>query len=133
MLRKPKFIVGSLVILGILVWLGFTAQEWGSNTIGYSNLSQAKVSGKLCSVKGYWIKDKATSLDASRFSFYMEDEDGNISRVIYNNGKPNNFEQASSIVVQGKYVDDGTFEARDILVKCPSKYQSEKADQKKNI
>jgi len=35
-------------------------------------------------------------------------------------------------VVQGKY-EDGVLYAKDILVKCPSKYQSEEADKAKKL
>ena len=42
-------------------------------------------------------------------------------RVVYNNPKPANFEDAESVVVEGKMNGD-VFEAEYILVKCPSKY-----------
>jgi len=128
---KSKFIVGFVVIAAVFGWLVFTAQEWGANTIGYSNFVEAKSNGKLTSVKGYWVKEKQSNITVNVFTFYMEDEDGNELEVIYEKGKPNNFEQATSIVVQGKYDQDGRFHANNILVKCPSKYQSEKADTKK--
>jgi cytochrome c-type biogenesis protein CcmE len=127
---KPKFIVGSAVIVAVLAWLGFTAQEWGNSSIGYASISQAKQSGKLAYIKGYWVKEEPTETNLNIFTFYMKDEEGNIARVIYRNGKPNNFEQATSVVVQGK-LENGTIYAKDILVKCPSKYQSEKADSEK--
>ena len=37
---------------------------------------------------------------------------------------PGNFDQAVSIVAIGRYQDDH-FEAEQLLVKCPSKYQAE--------
>ncbi len=124
---KQKYILGSVLILAIGAWLAFTAQEWGTHTIGYQNLAQAKENGKMSYVKGYWVKDKPISTEAQFFSFYMEDESGNISKVIYNKGKPNNFENSSSIVVQGSFDPEGIFKAKTILIKCPSKYQSEAA------
>ncbi len=127
---KPKFIVGSVVIAAVLAWLGFTAQEWGNSSIGYASIAQAKQSGKMSYIKGYWLKEEPIETNRNIFTFYMKDEEGNVARVVYRNGKPNNFEQASSVVVQGK-LEDGTIYAKDILVKCPSKYQSEKADAEK--
>lgn len=127
---KPKFIVASAVVVAILIWLGFTAQEWGNNAIGYASISQAQQNKKVSYIKGYWLKEKPTEASSNVFSFYLKDEEGNVAQVVYRNGKPNNFEQASSIVVQGK-VENGIIYAKDILVKCPSKYQSEKADSEK--
>lgn len=132
MLKNPKVLVGSGILAGVLLWLAFTAQEWGNSAIGYANLNEAASSKKVCYVKGYWVKEKPADLSGNVFTFYMRDEVGNETRVIYRNGKPNNFEQATSIVVQGKY-EDGTLYAKDILVKCPSKYQSEEADKAKKI
>jgi cytochrome c-type biogenesis protein CcmE len=124
---KPKFIIGFVIIAAVLSWLGFTAQEWGNSAIGYASVAQAEESGKLSYIKGYWIKEQPTETNLNLFSFYMKDEQGKVVRVIYRNGKPNNFEQATSVVVQGT-CEGGTLYAKDILVKCPSKYQSEKAD-----
>lgn len=124
---KPKFVVGFAVIAAVLGWLGFTAQEWGNSSIGYASITQATESGKLAYIKGYWVKEEPTETNLNIFTFYLKDEEGKTARVIYRNGKPNNFEQATSVVVQGK-LENGTIYAKDILVKCPSKYQSEKAD-----
>ena len=51
----------------------------------------------------------------------MKDEDGNVRRVIYPKPKPNNFEQATQLVVIGEMRND-VFFANDMLMKCPSKY-----------
>jgi cytochrome c-type biogenesis protein CcmE len=56
----------------------------------------------------------------------MADQDGNQMKVVYDGTIPNNFETAKSVVVTGQY-KDGYFHARDILTKCPSKYENEKA------
>jgi cytochrome c-type biogenesis protein CcmE len=128
---KPKLIIGFVIIAAVLGWLGFTAQEWGNSAIGYATISEAGETGKLCYIKGYWVKEEPADMQGNLFSFYMKDDKGATARVIYRNGKPNNFEQATSIVVQGT-LENGTVYAKDILVKCPSKYQSEKAGAEKN-
>ena len=43
-------------------------------------------------------------------------------KILYNGVKPGNFEQATEIVAIGQY-QNGGFEADQLLVKCPSKYQ----------
>ena len=52
------------------------------------------------------------------------DDNGNEMKVIYEGTIPNNFESAQSVVVTGKY-KEGYFHAKDILTKCPSKYEEE--------
>ena len=54
----------------------------------------------------------------------MTDEKGNEMKVVYEGTIPNNFETAKSVVVTGKYTD-GYFHAKDILTKCPSKYENQ--------
>jgi len=56
------------------------------------------------------------------FSFFMRDETGKEMKVVYEGVMPNNFETATSVVVTGSY-RNGYFHAKDILTKCPSKYQ----------
>ena len=44
-------------------------------------------------------------------------------KVVFDGTIPNNFETATSVVVTGRY-EDGYFHAKEILTKCPSKYQN---------
>jgi cytochrome c-type biogenesis protein CcmE len=60
------------------------------------------------------------------FTFKMADDKGEQFEVIYHGVKPANLEQAEEIVVIGRYTG-GHFEADQLLVKCPSKYQAEGA------
>ena len=54
----------------------------------------------------------------------MVDHLGNEMKVVYAGTIPNNFESSTSVVVTGKY-QEGTFHAKDILTKCPSKYEEQ--------
>ena len=56
----------------------------------------------------------------------MADEKGEEFEVIYHGVKPANLEQAEEIVVIGRF-EGATFNADQLLVKCPSKYQAEGA------
>jgi cytochrome c-type biogenesis protein CcmE len=64
--------------------------------------------------------------NANYFEFYMTDEKGLESKVVYNGSKPDGFDQSEKIVIAGKY-ENNQFEASQILMKCPSKYVDEKA------
>lgn len=68
--------------------------------------------------------------NANLFEFYMVDDKGAESKVIYKGTKPDGFDQTEKIVVAGKYNNDH-FQATQILMKCPSKYVDESKDIKK--
>ncbi len=59
--------------------------------------------------------------DANYFSFFMIDEKGNETKVVYHNPEPPDFDKSEKIVIVGKMEKDH-FEASKILLKCPSKY-----------
>jgi cytochrome c-type biogenesis protein CcmE len=62
--------------------------------------------------------------DADRFSFYMIDNSGKRSHVIVKQAKPQDFEKSVNVVVGGK-MEENSFVATKVLMKCPSKYEGE--------
>lgn len=83
-------------------------------------------------VKGQWVKDKDSKFDpsANTFTFYMKDDFNNEMKVVLDGAKPNNFDVAEAVVAKGK-MKDGYFHAKDVLTKCPSKYEADGKDVKK--
>jgi len=65
------------------------------------------------------------SLNASLTSFTMVDLEGQTARVYLGKAKPQDFERSERLVLIGKATADGEFHARDMLMKCPSKYNEE--------
>ena len=59
--------------------------------------------------------------DPNFFTFYMIDEKGKESKVVYHNPETTDFDRSEKIVIVGK-MDGDHFEASKILLKCPSKY-----------
>jgi len=90
--------------------------------IGFAEARSAsglvQVNGKLAD-KNYVLKPQEQFL-----SFKLRDEHGEVMPVEYRGVIPGNFDQAVSVVAIGKYEGDH-FEAQQLLVKCPSKYQAE--------
>ena len=72
------------------------------------------------------IAQPADDPQSNIFTFHMRDEAGNLMQVEYPNPRPANFEDAERLVVEGK-MHGGVFQASHILVKCPSKYNDERA------
>lgn len=126
---NKKTIIGVSLIAVFLV-VGFLT--FSESKIEYTNFEQASESHRTCQVKGYWEKNKEAKYDAStnQFVFYMIDESNKEMKVVLDGSRPNNFEMAESVVAKGK-VKDGYFHAKEVLTKCPSKYEGEGHEVKK--
>ncbi|MEJ5352476.1 MAG: cytochrome c maturation protein CcmE [Melioribacteraceae bacterium] len=121
---KNKYLFGGIIIvvfLGIMIYL-FTQ----TNVQYESSFVKVMQSGKTVKATGTWLKERSYEFDKENkvLSFYIQDENGNVMKVVYHGGMPNNFESSTSVVVTGKY-SNGVFHATDILTKCPSKYQGQ--------
>jgi cytochrome c-type biogenesis protein CcmE len=122
---KPKSLFGMVAMIGFAALL---LLNFGSAVGGYMDFETAEATGSQAHVIGMWVAGEPMHYDRHRnvFSFTMADEAGNIRRVEYNNPKPANFEDAERLVIEGRPRGD-VFEATHILVKCPSKYNDERA------
>ncbi len=60
--------------------------------------------------------------DPNYFEFYASDTTGMEKKVIYRNAKPTDLDKTDKVVLIG-YTRGDHFEAKDILKKCPSKYE----------
>ena len=111
-------------LITIAICIGFLV-SLNADTSSYSNFSDAATSNKEEHVIGHWEKNKGMHYDAlkdpNHFSFYMKDEKGDVSKVVLNGAKPQDFERSEKLVLIGKMEND-TFYASKILMKCPSKY-----------
>lgn len=127
---KKVNIFGAIIIVVFLI-VGFFS--FNESKIEYSNFQSAIENQKTCQVKGSWIKDKEAKFDAStnEFVFYMKDENNTEMKVVLAGARPNNFEMAESVVAKGK-IKDGYFHAKEVLTKCPSKYEGKGEDIKKS-
>jgi len=121
---KNKYIFGGFIIV---VFLGIMGYLFTQSNIQYQDdFSQVMRTSKTVKATGSWVKEKNYQIDKvnKTFTFYMIDDKGNEMKVVYDGTIPNNFESATSVVVTGKYTE-GYFHARDILTKCPSKYEDQ--------
>ncbi len=98
----------------------------------YSDFKEAAAApNKEVQIIGTLIKDKPIVFDTiqgSRFSFYMKDDQGNPAKVVYNGSKPQDFLKLEQVVVIGCW-QDSIFSASSLLLKCPSKYKENKPEE----
>ena len=122
---KLKTIIALVAIVGFTSLLVFS---FGSQVGGYMTFTEAEESGARAHVVGEWVLQDQAHYDPAvdLFSFHLKDAEGNVRPVRYSNVKPASFEDAEKIVVEGHWRED-VFEAEHILIKCPSKYNDERA------
>jgi cytochrome c-type biogenesis protein CcmE len=116
-------VVVALGLLAVAVGVGVTSFK--KSVTPYISFAEARRSSGLVQVNGV-LADKQYVLKPNEqyLSFRLKDEKGEILPVEYHGVIPGNFDQATSIVALGRYQGDH-FEAEQLLVKCPSKYQAE--------
>ena len=106
-----------------------------SNSSTYAPFSEAMsnpdatfhVVGKVDKEKPF---DYNPEINANLFGFYLIDNTGIEKKVVYNGAKPQDFERSEQIVVIGKISGD-EFHCKQILMKCPSKYNGSESDRNK--
>ncbi len=128
---RARFYLGGLVILGAILYLVYmglqNAPVYYVTTSelqhGAGSTSQmVRVAGKV--VPGTIQKGD----DAFTYRFSISDGAGTIP-VIYKGALPDVFQENIEVVVEGKYSQDGVFNAKTVLAKCPSKFESAESGQ----
>jgi cytochrome c-type biogenesis protein CcmE len=121
---KAKYIIGLVIILAFVAW---GASSFMSTTIRYVSFEELPGTSGTVQVMGEIDFDRVQfNNEQSRLEFEMTDPDDSSHarrvRVVYAGVVPGNFEQATQVVVKGRYEND-VFWADKMYVKCPSKYQ----------
>ena len=122
---KAKTVIGLIAIVAFTSLLFFS---FGQQVGGYMDFAEAEATGARAHVVGKWVDRDQAHYDPAEnlFTFYMQDDQGEIRQVLYANTKPASFEDAEKLVVEG-HLEDRIFVAEHILMKCPSKYNDERA------
>lgn len=120
---RRRWWIGLAVIVA-LAWFGFGAFRQSLATYTHDFTKVTANPGQLLQVPG--VVDKAAPQEHGRdgFSFTILDVETHTQRLRVHSQrvKPGNFDNASQVVCIGTYnADKGLFEARQLLVKCPSK------------
>ncbi|MCL7413830.1 MAG: cytochrome c maturation protein CcmE [ANME-2 cluster archaeon] len=123
--RKHKTIMAGIAVILLIGYLTITGL--GNSVSSYVKIADVKTGnyeGQLISVNGS-VVNNTVSWDpgTTELMFKMTDDTGTFD-VYYKGSLPNSFNSEFPVVVQGQYVDE-VFNARNILVKCPSKYEAE--------
>ncbi len=124
MSRRQWTVIGIALLVG---FAGFAFAAFRTSLTPYVSFAEARDARRVVQVAGALEKSSPPHFEeaTSTLHFALKDaQAGGTLAVRYNGLKPANFEDAISIVAIGHW-DTATneFEARKLLVKCPSKYQ----------
>ena len=133
MARKKNtsiYIVALLLFLGGVGYLAYSG--FSENSVYFLNVSEARAStpDKLNAARLFGTVaadgiEKAPS--GSGVNFLLEDKD-NASQTIavrYSGTVPDTFKAGAEVIVEGGMDAQGSFVAKTLMTKCPSKYQKE--------
>jgi cytochrome c-type biogenesis protein CcmE len=118
-----------VAILLLAIAAVFGVSSFKKSMTPYVSFGEAKKLNGLVQVNGVLAdKNYVMKKDEQFLEFHLKDSRGEVMTVEYRGTIPGNFDQATSIVAIGQYKNE-RFQADQLLVKCPSKYQTE-AEQK---
>ena len=119
---KKAHIIGGIFILFAV---GLALNAFQSALTPYVTVAEAKAHGRSVQVAGMIVKGSDRyDLDTNKLVFTLREDGGAKMIVIYDGAKPANFDDATKTVAIGHYKkDEAAFEAKELLVKCPTKYE----------
>ena len=126
--NKTRLLVVGSVMAIALAYLVYAA--FPGNTLYYLTVSEflsdgQSTSGKSVRVVGKLLPESFERVpDTVQANFILTDE-GQTLAATYNGVLPDLFfNPHSDVVLEGSYGEDGIFQAHDLIVKCPSKFQA---------
>ena len=126
----------SLIFLSITIIIVISTFADASTYVSFSDAKSLYSVGKKSPIHvvGRLIKNEENKVigikksdDNLSFSFEMIDEEGTIENVFYGEPMPPDFILSDQVVVIGSY-NDKRFIAKEILLKCPSKYTEDQVN-----
>jgi len=133
-----KIQIFGLIIIAVAIGIIVTTAGDASTYVDFTKAKEmaADGDGESIHVVGKLKKDAAgqilemeyqPAIDPNYFAFTLIDNNNVAQKVVYKNSKPQDFDKSEQVVVIGK-MQNGTFSAEKILMKCPSKYENGKME-----
>ncbi|MHB8926926.1 MAG: cytochrome c maturation protein CcmE [Bacillota bacterium] len=131
--KRARIAIGVAVIfvaLGYLVFTGVARSATYYLTVGEIKAKGASMIGRSVRVTGK-LDGASLKWDSTKIvlTFDLTDPAAGGSRVsaVYHGIRPDGMDDGRDIVIEGKLTDQGSFDVKNILVKCPSKYEAQPA------
>ncbi|HET6371833.1 MAG TPA: cytochrome c maturation protein CcmE [Candidatus Polarisedimenticolia bacterium] len=125
--RRVRLIIGGIVILGGIS--GLIVYSFNQSLVYDHSVSEYMADPSLrhtnCRIYGKVGADTVVRAN-DRLGISFDVTDGQLSvPVHFAKEIPDTFKEGGDVVVEGRMGPDGVFQARTLLAKCPSKYESE--------
>lgn len=121
--------ISGALITGIVATLamGGVLAAFVKNASPYVTVAEAKQShADGVHLAGDLIKSSLqTDPKSGQIRFQLKDSDGNLANVLYIGSTPGNLTEATKVVAIGGMDTHNVFVSHQLLVKCPSKYESQ--------
>ncbi len=126
-MRRRYLVGGGILVLAVAALVSVTL---GSSVNYYLTVSElldggsefhdtdVRVGGKVAIDTIEW---NAADLELK----FTITENGRNLAVVYQGARPSGFQAGSSILAEGRYRSDMVFQAKALIMKCPSKYEPE--------
>ena len=122
-----KFIIGGLLLIGAVFFLIFQATvSTGAYymTVSEVNSAGASLVGERVRVSGAVVEGSENwNAQEITLRFSITDESGAVLPVVFFGPRKDNFQRAAEAIAEGEVLADGSFQANDLLLKCPSRYE----------
>ena len=120
-MKKSHIIGGIVVVLAVIMAM----YSFKSTLTSYVSVTEAKASKRPVQVAGIVVEGTDRyDLDSNNLLFTLREDGGDAMRVEYDGPRPGNFDNVNKVVAIGKYEPaKQVFLARELLVKCPTKYE----------
>lgn len=128
-LRRKRFLIVGAIVVAALGYLGYTA-FMGAATY---YLTVNELMDRVDTVYGEEVRVMGKVADGSiektpetnTIRFTIADKDGTSLPIVYSGVVPDAFKPGADVVMEGALERGGTFQASNLLVKCPSKYEAQ--------
>jgi cytochrome c-type biogenesis protein CcmE len=122
--KRLKFLIGGLIVVLVIGYLIVSAARGSAAYyLTVQELHQEGTSPRNVRVAGYVVGESIVwEPREQRLTFDITDTSGRLS-VVYSGARPDMFRDEAEVVVEGKLGPEGVFEARTMMLKCPSKYE----------
>jgi cytochrome c-type biogenesis protein CcmE len=130
-MRRKRVLIPGLAVVVAMSYLGYVA--FSGAAMYYLNVDEllargASAYGENVRVSGWVLPDSVEKDPATNtLRFVVADRNtttGSSMPVVYTGVVPDAFKADANVVLEGKLATNGAFEANNLLVKCPSRYQA---------
>ena len=119
---KKSYVIGGIVVA---LAMAMAVYSFKSTLTSYVTISEAKASKRPVQVAGIVVNGTDRyDLKSNNLLFTLREDGGDEMKVEYDGPRPGNFDNVTKVVASGRYEPrTQVFLARELLVKCPTKYE----------